>query len=701
MINNQNFIKDKDMYYNNRRGTPLHIPLGVNDLSGRRVPYEIVGNPQHLPLFFLRTSRGSAGFQHLSPSNVVRFYGLETFKPNSKYDLMDVTFAKTIIGEGNSVCVVRTNVDDSLKAGFILYARVTTLEVSENGKDYTKALVSWFTLPYSDDPTFEESNDAALATIETNSAFTKFYKILKMQTLSNSEDYLGMGLSFEAFTGITRNAKVNDAGHLTYAVRLHETFDGIIDVKETVVGGRYQEAGFADDVVDPVTGTSISLDTILPEKWENFEDYGTYYEPKELEDAIVYKDNAKALAEELMNVEKAARQVLIGAEYDADHGVITGPFAMNFFDNKDMYGKPYMAIEQVAYANGIPTAPYMKNVVVGPNTPVMFRNKKVEDADGEYVEDLSQETHEAFIRNYMVDYQDENSFLIDMASNPETFIYDCQYTMETKTHLAKFISVRKNTHLIYTTMVPEDNDRGLEVPVDTHLTRQAYLMSVLRLMPDSEYYNTPVIRGAVCMGDAKILNDVNSKRYYPQSLELAQKMARMMGAGDGAMKRDKLFASHPGNLMELMHSPRPAKLNLAAKESAWVRGLIVTQVFDRKQYFTPAYQTVYYDDTSVDNNIFASTAICTLTTYNDIIWRKFTGNVDLTNAELADAIETEFMKMVSGKFADLFNISAKVIITERDKIKGNTWHMEVTLRGGIMKTQMVSTIVTRRREGEG
>ena len=90
------------------------------------------------------------------------------------------------------------------------------------------------------------------------------------------------------------------------------------------------------------------------------------------------------------------------------------------------------------------------------------------------------------------------------------------------------------------------------------------LKNKLKLMPDSDYFGTPVMRGIVSMGSGMLSDDSHPYR-VPQLLEIAVKAAKYMGAGNGAWKTGYAFDRFPGSNVTVLKDLEPSFIPDGAK----------------------------------------------------------------------------------------------------------------------------------------
>ena len=123
----------------------------------------------------------------------------------------------------------------------------------------------------------------------------------------------------------------------------------------------------------------------------------------------------------------------------------------------------------------------------------------------------------------------------------------------------------------------------------------------------------------------------------------------------------------------------------------WNSNVIYPQRYDRENYFFPALQTVYANDTSVLNNYFTILALCDVTKVGFDVWKEFTGTISLTESEFKAAVEEYATKLLSGKYAEVIQVVPECIITDADRQRGYSYQLVFKLYANNMRTVCVYT----------
>ena len=118
----------------------------------------------------------------------------------------------------------------------------------------------------------------------------------------------------------------------------------------------------------------------------------------------------------------------------------------------------------------------------------------------------------------------------------------------------------------------------------------------------------------------------------------------------------------------------------------WSVGLNWVQTSTRSSYFIPALQTVYNNDTSVLNSFFFAAVCVEMQKVAERVWRLFSGNVSLTDAQLFDKVNEAVEARSVGRFAELFKIVPAAYKTAADEARGYSYTLPISIYGNNMST---------------
>jgi hypothetical protein len=81
-------------------------------------------------------------------------------------------------------------------------------------------------------------------------------------------------------------------------------------------------------------------------------------------------------------------------------------------------------------------------------------------------------------------------------------------------------------------------------------------------------------------------------------------------------------------------------------------------------------------------------AICYLNKVAHAAWRKFSGSISLSNAQLEEQVNRFVSESVKDAFDGLFVIKPDAKVTELDALKGYSWTLPIKIYANNMKTVM-------------
>lgn len=297
---------------------------------------------------------------------------------------------------------------------------------------------------------------------------------------------------------------------------------------------------------------------------------------------------------------------------------------------------------------------------------------------------ITKENYEKLVGKELNKYADIDSDVMELAYNVESAFWDSGFNLDVKFDIMDFISVRKDTWIVLSTHI--DGERPL--PLSKARARAVALTTRLRLNPESTYFGTPVCRGLV-VGGAGLVRDEDTGIFRPQSYDLLVKTSRFAGASNGKWKMEYLFDHGDQAVITTMTDLVPEFIPHSIKPTLWNANMIWSQRYDRVNYFFPALQTVYDNDTSVLNSYFTIIALCTVTKVAHKCWKYFSGTISLTENEFKAAVEDFLEKELAGRFGKIINTVPVCEITDDDRQRGYSWRMKIKLAANNMKTVCV------------
>jgi len=705
-------------------GTPEVLFLGTKDDSKKLIPYVKPPKATHVPLFILYTEKGIVGKKQYVGENVTQLYGEKTFDPTSPYFTPANLFASAIMGQGNPIVIQRVLPADAMTkiANVTIYLDVLpetlpvykryedgSIVLDDNGdpvKDGDKTVNGYKVKIITEyDPNFNPETSLGLKTskpgtmTDANGNASTMTPVIEYKAKYQGAYYNKLGFAYE----LQNKDEINDdfiegLMALPYNLYMYEKEDdGTSSMVPNLSGAKKAVFSLKPDAKDPSTNMAITLkdSTAL---WFNETDDNMPYKPWDIEEPYVYADNLKSLLDKFIASETPyinADVTAVGS--DGNNVTVNTSAWFDFIPGVDLSKQTYLinpfngfSIKRVPYfsivrdKDSAVLAENQEEAFFSANIPVYLNG----GIDG----DLSMTNLEAEIGKIMDQYADPNSPYMNIALNPENIFYDVGYTLDLKKKLINFIKIRKDTDLVLSTR------QWTDTKVNDIVTDRAIainLKTLLNLAPESTYFGTGVARAIVVMGAGKIKNWLDND-YYPLTFDIAVKSAKMMGGPK--WDRAELFDRGGRNTIKTMYDIKPEAIPQGVKPTLWRAGLVYPDNSDLNQWFFPALQTVYDNDTSVLNSYFTSVALTVINKIAFKLWVKYTGNIELKPPELMDALRNDANQELKGKFADLIKVVPDPVITDFDKQTGYSWTMRFKLYANVPTTVMRTYTVAYRKE---
>lgn len=672
--------------------SPAMISLGTDDKSVRPIPISKVNEPLHLPKFYLYTQKGPTTSQLVEGGAGIAMYGLDTFDGAKKYFNHATVFATSALAEGNAIMVERVIPDDAgPESNIVLWLDVlpTTVDMYErnvdgsivldaNGQPVVTGQTTGYKLKWIaevGDPAVPFGQKVVRQGTQTDAntgTTSQMYPMFEYKASSIGE--FGNNIGFRITPLLKENTPsdlVNATKSFPYAITVVKRAKPTAtpEVVKTIFGGNKVNFFLNPEAVDPATGVSLYLGDKFVPSYNNTTDprYPLVY--GEIGDQYIYEENISTLLTEL----HAAESQHLEAYSDFTDSV-EDKYLVNIMTGVYTNGAPYHTLQMVDDSTSVRFTEYTNIFLQG-------------GSDGTMNDTLFAE----LVSRKVLDYMNPDSPLMDMAINIENIIHDSGFPMETKKVLPAFISNRKDTAVVLSPCVANED----KLEIDVIMSRSLALRTMLQLYPESDYFGTPTMRGVV-MGTSGIDRRTNYKGRLPTTLTLLRKSARYMGAV--AWKAGRSFDMTPNNIIDDMYDLSPAFIPASTRNRMWDAGIVWAQPYDRRNYFFPAIQTVYPDDSSVLNSFFTVMAIANINRFQFHIWQKYTGVASLSNAQLKERVETDFLNAIKGKFDNRYVIKPTVIITDDDAQRGYSWTLRAQIYAANMKTVMTSYVEAYRIE---
>ena len=446
-------------------------------------------------------------------------------------------------------------------------------------------------------------------------------------------------------------------------------------------------------VIDPSLEQRRDLLNVFKTEYYNEKDPIKPYKPFAFLDPFIYDRNIELVLKKFLETEQEAIN-FEPALYPADNlyakNIDWYDFnALNKEDLEDQFGliNPFtcktsknVKLQTVRLSEERPKLrDNLKEVNMSVNKPIFLQGGSDGTLDDAHFEEA--------IKLELAKYADPDSEVQELAYAIESCIWDSGFTLDVKKELINIISIRKDTMVCLGTHTVDGSN-----PLPTSKARAiaTALEARLKLNPESTYYGTSVARGIILLGAGELSTE-DTGVTYPLTYDLMVKTARFAGAGNGKWKREYLFDHGENAVIRTMKNIVPEFIPMTIRPVLWNSNVIYPQRYDRENYFFPALQTVFANDTSVLNNYFTILALCDVTKVGFDVWKNFTGVISLTESEFKEQVENYATQLLSGKYARVINVTPECRITEADRARGYSYQLIFKLYANNMKTVCIYT----------
>lgn len=688
-----------------RNAAPLANLQGIQDVSGRAQVFEPEVRPTHLPHVYLFAEKGPTLPQLASGDAFQSIYGQKTLDPRSPYFNHQSQLANILQGAGNALMVQRVvPADAGPKARFLLsvdivddtitqYQRNTDgtfkkdangakIPVTGAGATIPGHKVKWTANDWAggngEVEPFGEVTTKVGSLVNATSDQSTLYPILEFEVNFQGAYGNNIGVRLTA-PHANSAAPMNDAtaeAIKAYLYRLalveRPSAETTAQAVETLFGEQFIDFAFKPGAIDTKTDSELSLEDIFMDAYQDISSPGMPPQYGPFGRFKIYEDN---LAEVLTMIGalEAPRGLLTTTTIDADSENL---HEVNPFTATNYQGAPYYTVQ-----------------ILGPlEGGIAFTDTTTLYAAGGSDGTMTFESFDTLVRGELLNYGKGEADLLDWAKYPQSVIYDSGYTLDTKLAMLTPLGVRKDIGVVLCT---QDASQPKNTPAEESSIAIS-LRTAARNYPESEIFGTSVCR-ALIVGHAGKLIGSKYKGHLPLVLELAEKFANYMGAGNGVW-RTGANPTAPGNNRVTRFSDVNATFKSASvRNKDWDNGLIWVQSYDRRDLFFPALQTVYADDSSVLNSAIHMFACIELEKVAQRTWRDLTGIDDLTEDQFIERSNSLIAADVEGRFDGRYVIVPETFYTAKDTQRGYSWSTKIHLYADNMKSVGTYTIVAHRK----
>lgn len=678
-----------------KNGSPKVILEGTHDVSGRAVPPEPLEVPIHLPQFFSFGERGPLTNQMGSIADLKRVFGAKTFMTRSEFATHSTPFINKIGGAGNN----------------IMFKRI----VAADAKASTATI--WVIMTEADLPVYTR-NDEGMYILDDGG----------LPIPLDGVTVEGYTVRWEIRTGVTHELGQAVGQEGTAGDKKTYTFP-VLDLAASHVGGYGDNLAFRFSVPTVTSNTAPDLDLIESEaamicRLQFLERIDELASPS----PVVNLNNERfvdfTLKEDVVDkydIEKYIDEAVVPSYQSIDDPSLSPVYApvggVHFYranfvklagliraaetalDATDPDGAIHtedLSVEQMNIFTGktVEGVPFSSIALDRSEGSAMLSERSTHYLGGGSNGDMSRAVHDTLVREIMLNgWEDPSDPLDDMAKNPLSCIWDTGFGMDAKFSLCEALGWRPDVVVILSTHV--DGQASLNWAEEESVANA--LRTYAAGYPESQVHGTPCCRAAVVAGTG-LLTDGTFKRPVPLSLDLAEKIAAYMGAGNGIMKTGKAFDVSPNNHISILRDVTGTYKTNRQRQKDWDAGMIWAATYDRRSNFYPQFQTAYPDDTSVLNSLITVFIVASIQKVCASVWRDLSGNSTLNNAQLIEQSDKLIRERTSGRFDNRVVIVPETYFTAADEARGFSWSCNVHMYAKNMKTVGSFTVVGHRYE---
>lgn len=483
------------------------------------------------------------------------------------------------------------------------------------------------------------------------------------------------------------------------------------------------QAALKDDTYDPLLDdAALFLPQVLKEQYDASYDLSVTPVYSPFGQTHVYRDNIIAiltlLAEGGVVVNTSETTVGEGVyDNDANRLITDTAFTdrpdnydlINFLTGVDQHGVPYWTFDVSSSVN-------YGGVAVGKNNVLYATGGDdgltINASTGRPDILANSLTFDKLAKTQFENYGDLINFK-DALRFPASRIYDTGFALNTKLALISVLGKRKDISISLTTHrfgeyavpnTPVDNTwtlRGAQ-SVSEEQSIGTALIARLELFPESEVFGTRVAR-AVMFRQSGVIPQSKYPHRVPLSYHEATRVSFYMGRSDGRWRTESTAApdDYPNNVVTTLVDINNTSKSEDSYIKDWDAGLCGAQSHDVGRAFIPAYQTVYFDDTSVLNSAITMFGCVELEKVCLRVWRELTGGSRLSPSEFLQKSDDKVVELTLDRFDGRFTIVPRTYFTAGDEKRGFSWNCEITLYAGNMYTVGVFTVTSDRLQNLG
>lgn len=671
---------------------------GTKDVSGNRA----TGVPEalafHRPLHFFFSPQGDITPQYLSPAQVSDYYGPEAFDVNASYATHQTPFlneALAAVSRFVSIRVLPADCPDKSNLGLSFdyletdvpeYERNTdgTFKLDdqgnrvETGSTVAGIVGKWVVAPIGKDAEGSLIGRRKVGpgsqTAADGTTKSVLMPVLDFEALDFGD---GTKFGFRLWAPTIDSAipadadKTEELGAFLYRFQFLKRADELSS--PTLITTTYDETSilfsFRENVIDKDAGGVIyDLDERIPARWRD--------------DAI---DTMQRPPVGTVHLYDALLEELLTKIYVNESSFDTAPHG----DGDD-------AIHQINFvsATTVTGVPYHTLVIQGVlNGAVSLTANSTHYLQGGGTGTMNNETFNAAVNKILTDI-DGTYRLSNLARYPFNALWDSGFNLETKLLFPKMLSARPDSWIGLST-------QDINKPTNDEATDESIalsLMTRLQQFPDSVEFNTQSFRGLIA-GHSALWVGAQRKVACVQALDLYRKFCNWGADPSGRLNEDLAPDNGDNRIVQRTKNISNLDMSYRVKRRQWSAGICYVEDYDTRSQFYSGIQSFYPDQTSVLRSALVGLCVANINRYAWEVWRAFTGNQNLTDAQLVERSE----KLIAGRIAANIPNGRMIAkphaeITRLDAEAGYMWSLRTDIGVSGMRTVLNASVVAYRRE---
>ncbi len=672
-----------------RNGSPLNYKRGMQDNSIPPLVRSEIGDPIHKPLVFGYSARGRENEAFpVAGDNLLSMFGRSVIDTRSDYATFYTPMIQMFNANANEMMFQRVMPDDAktayhrmcveyIEKDVPVYQRDAfgTIEYDGDGAPITTGVMPGMVFVFRQieiNSTTGEFRNGKGTTSGPLGAGSKTIPLWDIKGPYRGEDVNGFGYRLSVLhpksdTPVD-SAYSESVGSRVYGLEFIETLEGVTSpvTWNTLTGASSVKFAFKPGAYYEPLRQDLDFEDVVPKSYRKMiPDFGMLPDDGPFEEFHIYRDNLELLL-------KLAQSKISDAPAD--------PYLVDIFNGVDLNGNPY---------DGLQVNP------TGTTGASHFSSKHSHFFTGGENGTLTNEKYDELVRREMmlfpkdgkVTYDDELKYSLGC-------FWDFGFSFDTKEALVNLISRSRNTFLMLCPQVYSEDRMDIQAEESAKIA----LNEMVAAAPESIEFGTPVAR-CLIMGQTAYIRNSSYKPFVPALYTLASMFSKYMGAKEGTCKPSFRFGRGKDTVIEDI-----ADITLPYKKpevyaSDWEVGLITARSYDYYRAFIPAIQTAYPNDRSVLNNALFTFLMTYVFRVSDRVWADFSGESRSTREELAQDVEAEVTRRLTGRLDGIADIVPHARFTAEDISNGYSITLDINAYGGVMTTQFNTSIRVYRREG--